>query len=471
MAFDAKIRLSSDTSRVDAGIAGVQRKIGGLSSRMGSAIGGLFAIGTITAGIKNMIDFASSTQDAADRLGITIERVQELKTAAMLAGKDLGVFENAFKNIEIAAQAAVDGNKTAMESFNKLGITSQDVKTKNKNDLLTMAVKNAAAMPDRANAQMYLGNLVGQKGGTAGSLIGMSNSIVNPASTGVTPVDDETIAALDEAGDKLDLFVERLRNEAMPVLITVATAVMDFFTKLGQGFNVVFGYVYGLLEKIGDSPIVKAALKISGGVVDATKAAWGGVTGKTSLKDAAKGYVGGLSQVGSGMMDIGDITGKNIVTQVKAIGDVIQGNKSIGEAIDGVFHDTVANVFGDDAVKLAEETAASAGQDALDADAKRQAALDAKRAARKAKRDALNGKVDRQGKIDGKGTAEKNVVDANMGGPSGVSYGNLIGVNAKYRLERLSEETNHYLELQLEQLQQINANIVANNTPYLAPTE
>ena len=434
MAFEAKIKLSSDTSRVDAGIASVQKKLAGLSGKMGGAIAGLFSVGLISAGVKNMMDFADGITESADRMQITTKRVQELQMAAKLAGKDLGMFEKAFVNIENAAQAALGGNSTAMNSFNKLGVTEKDLRTLNKDALLNKTLGGASGMGNKSDAQMLLQNLVGSKGNMAGTLLGNASNILDPSSMGVPIVDSDTINALADAADNLELFIQRLKNEAMPVIVDIGNGILDFLTKMKQGMDVVSGYIVGLFSDLSNSPALKAVAKLLSGDIK-----------------------GGLS-------DMGGMAINHVATQAQGAGEFLSGKKSFGDAFADTGSSMLANIFGKSAVKTAEETAASMAQDALDADAQRAAQLKAIKDARLAKENALTANVDRTGKKTG---SDKNPLDSNMGGPAGVSYGNLIGINANYRLESLSQQTNNFLEQILATLK-LNA---TTGTDYLPPTE
>jgi hypothetical protein len=421
MAFDAKIKLSSDTSRVDAGIAGVQRKISGLSSKMGGAIAGLFSIGLITAGIKNMMDFADNIQEASDRLGVTIQRVQELQLAAKLAGKDIGLFEKAFQNIENAAQAAVGGNSKAIESFKALGISQEQVKTMNKNDLLKLAVGNAAAMPDRSNAEMLLGNILGKK--SSGTLLGISESVTNPESMGGKLVDDDTINALADANDQLTLFIENLRNTAMPDLVRAGIMIMNVVQKFADGLKVLWSYIGTLINNIEKFSISRGIKEVAKHPMDALMM----LTGPGQMKMALEWMFGDKGKT--------DESEKYLLTRANSFAKAF---------------------FGDDVIQEAENNAAVMGQVATDQKAENDARLKQLKDSRVARQKSLAADVNRTGTVGG-GKADKGISLGEVsGGPSGVSIGNLIGVNANYRLERLNVEHNEKLDSIIELLKDKN---------------
>lgn len=410
MAFDAKIRLSSDTSRVDAGIASVQRKIAGLASGFGNAIAGFVSVSVITSAVKNMMDFADNIQDASDRLGVTIKRVQELQTAAKLAGKDLGLFEKTFQNIESAAHAATNGDKKVMAKFAALGLSPEQVKTSNKNDLLTALLTGAGGM-DRSSAEAALSGIVGKK--NAGTLLGMSESITNPDSMGVPPVDDNTINGLADMNDQLTIFIDRWRNEVMPYVLSVANFFLDLFRSIRQAIDVTVAYIYNLFSDFTNSPLFKAFEKIASG------------------------------NVYQGLRELGKIGQSNLIANSKVITDTVMFKQSLGSALGEAWNTTVSNTLGKTAMEAGRTALNESVMDVATENENADKTLEALRAARKKRQQEYASNTNR---TDNTPKAPGNLLlDGSVGGSNGATYGNLIGVNASYRLERLSMESNQYL--------------------------
>lgn len=409
MAFDAKIRLSSDTSKVDAGIAGVQRKIAGLSSKLGGTIGGLFAAGAIFAAVRNMMEYADSIQNASDRLGITVERVQELQLAAKIAGKELNVFELAFRNIDKAAQNALSGDSTAMKSFAALGVGAQQLKSSNRNDLLNATLGGAMSLNDRSNAAMYLGKVVGDK--VADSLIGMSGNILNPEGMGFTPVDEETISSLSRANAEWTVLMEEVKTVGMADLAHGLTGFINVLYRFKSAIAVVVAYVSELIAGL-ENFNAKRGLKA---VKENPKAALDLFTGAGQMQYFLEWIFG----------DKGD-TDENANSNLTGLGKIMEG------------------FLGKDTITNAENAAAAAGQVALDEEAARN-----KRIAALTKKTNRTGTPNRDKDISLGGVS---------GGPSGVGIGNLIGVNASYRLERLNVEHNKKLDTIIELLRKGNEN-------------
>lgn len=423
MAFDAKIRLSSDTSRVHAGIAGVQKRIGSMVAAGGAAIAGMFTVGAIVSAVKNMMEFADEVQSAAERLGVTIERTQELQLAAKLANQDISLIETSFKNIEKAAQDAIGGNKEVMDSFKKLGVTETDVKSKTQDELLKMVLTGASKMDDKSNARMNLSNIVGAKG--AGTLMGasMTESIVNPESMGIKPVDPATINALADLNDEMQVMMLRWKTDFMPILVKVGSGLMTIASNLKTVVTATFAYIIALLQGFMSNPIMTAFGKIfSGSIME-------------GFKDLTK---------------IGENIGEG-----KGIGASLLGEKQMQDAKDsflGIVDEDIATKMEDD---------------------KRRKALKDQRAQEEADKLAARNRTGTFPK--GKGGSDKNLGAELLGtlgtGGASAGMGGLIGVNAGLRLSLLSEATNTLLQKQLEIQQKIADNTKPKDKDSTPPTD
>jgi hypothetical protein len=452
VAFDAKIRLSSDTSRVDAGIAGLQRKLVGL----GTAVAGLFAVGTITAAIKNMVDFADAIQDGADVIGTTIEDYQTLKTAAELAGKGVDIFDKAFKNIRKSQQDAVNGNKDAIDTFKRLGISMDMVRHAQPLELLKAAFTRSAGM-DITNRRLTLGELVGDKN-VGGILASMPNVMTPP----ISPVSAEHINAIADAKDKLTIFTNRLRNEALPMLATLATQFIDMLNVISDNVEVMLVYIKGLFADFINSPIAKAYAKILNGDIG------GGI--KAAVTTTGKNFLETYMMFGR----TAEAMGKNVPAGFKNTFEVFSGRKTLLNGItdyvdialgsvgagfkslkDVTAKNIIENTFGEKAVETAGLSATLRARQLAEMRMKER---ETSAQLRKEREDAANALKSNVNILPTKKqkTIKEMFGGEISGGPSALTYGGLIGINAQYRLERMSLETNEWLSKMYDKLDSID---------------
>jgi hypothetical protein len=416
-----KVKVDADGS----GFHNVMTKVEGRVHKLGHQLGhglkdnlvAFFGAATVGVAIENMVHFAHEIEQASNRIGIATDKVQEFRTIARHAGKDLGFFETVFRNIEKSAALAIGGDSKKAGIFKKLGISDDELKHLNKADLLSKMMKGTAGM-DRTVAEQLLGGVAGPKNG--GGLMAVRNEIANPDSLNITKVSPEDIAALAEAKRNWDDMAESMRAKLIPALVSVAESILNFCTNLKQGFQVVFAYVEALLNNIKNFSFKGGVKGLIEGNESATvgslKQAWNFVTGKQGVKETFNNV---WDEFANG--------GKKVVT----------------------------GFFGEDAVKAAEDAAATMGQVTLDED-KANAEADAKRKADLAEEEkAKAGPVNREAAPAKAAKEGKELLDKTLKGSNEfLKIGGFMGVDATYRLERLSQETNGLLR-----------QIVKNTTP------
>ena len=104
-------------------MVGTAAKWGGaVYAGAGVALGGMLALVNKTAAAADEIDKLS------ERTGINREELQRWKYAAGQSGADIGKLEVGMKTLSDVMDRASNGNKTATGTFEKLGISLDDLK-------------------------------------------------------------------------------------------------------------------------------------------------------------------------------------------------------------------------------------------------------------------------------------------------------------------------------------------------------
>lgn len=128
---DAKYTVSLDdkaTAKMN-GIMGSMDKMGAKMTKTGAI---MLAAGTaVMAGMFKLADSYTKAGDEvakmAKRTGFTTESLSELRHAAKLSGTDISSLEKGVKRMSSSIEDAKDGLETYTRSFDKLGISVEDV--------------------------------------------------------------------------------------------------------------------------------------------------------------------------------------------------------------------------------------------------------------------------------------------------------------------------------------------------------
>lgn len=343
-----------DSTAAENSISKTGDKADGLGKKLGAGIataakfGAALVVGAGVAG-AGMLALVNKTANAADeidklseRTGINREELQRWKYAAGQSGADIGKLEVGMKKLSGVMDDAANGNEKAVEGFNKLGISMDDLKNKSQEQIFEETMAALADMEEGAERNA-LGN----------DLLGKSYTemlpLLNEGSDGMQALKDRAdelgIVMSEDAvkanvvyGDTMDdlklsfgaVFME-LSNNFLPVLqklIDWALANMPTFKE----------YMKTALDAVG------TALKSVGGyikdnVIPRMQALWDWIQPHLPMiKDA---FTTAFDQVVTILTDVGEYISTKVIAKLQELWDWISPHmpmikEAMKTAFDGV---------------------------------------------------------------------------------------------------------------------------------------
>lgn len=424
---EVKIKFRADGSQVEATMTRLNRGVGSLSHELNStlknAVVAAFSVEAIKETISSTIEWADGVKKASDRLGLTVTNVQALKYAAKESGVEFEKLEGSLSKMEIAAANALGGKKKQSDAFKALGITDDQLKHLNKQDLLSQVGKGLQGMT-QSQAIPNLAAIFG--GGNAGGIFAMRNKLANFDQFKKDKEDSgaiakpEDIEALAELKMKWEEVADSVKARLVPVLAFLLDKIYGFgrgVSQLVELIGTALGAFMGSIEKFDIVAGLKEfANQFINGIESLLKNAWAVIRGKKSIGEA-----------------LGD------VAETRANGDAEIIKKTFGK-------DVISNTAQIVQDKLAEQ-AQDDKKHAADEAAKKKAFLDSQN-----QMDKDPNRVAAPGSKAFKSPLDK---DLKGGNDSFLKIGNFFGMkDASYRLERLAQKQTDYL-----------AQIVKNTSP------
>ena len=237
---------------------GVAAKFGvGLAAGAAVAGAGLFTLATKSAETADVIDKLS------ERTGINREELQRWKYAADQSGADIGKLETGIKKLSDVMDGASTGNEKNVESFNKLGISLQDLQTKSQEDIFEEVMMSLADMEQGA-ARNALGN----------DLLGKSYTemlpLLNAGSGGMKDLKDranelglvmseEAVKAnvvfgdtMDDVKDSLGMVGIKIGTKLLPMFQSMLDWVLANLPTIQSVAGTVFDAVSNVVKKTAD---------------------------------------------------------------------------------------------------------------------------------------------------------------------------------------------------------------------------
>ena len=231
--------------QIKAGLAGAG---GSLVAGFGAPLGIAAAGAGIAALAHKTVEYGGKITDLSARLGVSTDALQEFDHAATMNGATLEDFTGALQKLAIARQEALEKGGEKMEAFRALGISVEQLKTARVEDLFKGIGRSVR---DAADVQTVLVDAVAVMGkGSGNVLAAMRNDL---EATGEEArrlgliIGTDTLAKLDELGDKTDTLGKRLMAGFAPAILFV----VEGFNKIADGFAVAAAYVTRAAELAG----------------------------------------------------------------------------------------------------------------------------------------------------------------------------------------------------------------------------
>jgi hypothetical protein len=222
MAGKVAATFTADGVGFEKVVASLEKRVHGLSHKVGhgltEAFVGLIGAASFGALFESFVRFSDEIEQASKRIGITTDRVQELKKAGRDIGRDLGAFETVFNNLDKGARYALKPGSKQAAAASQLGLTQGDLQNADRDTLMQKMLRGTEGMSD-AKSRGLLAEMVGNK--NAGWLLAGKEQILS--GEGAKASHDE-IAKLRAFKDSLEDLTDIIRVGLIPAF----TALIDW---------------------------------------------------------------------------------------------------------------------------------------------------------------------------------------------------------------------------------------------------
>ena len=220
-------KLGLDKTGFDAGMNSATNQVSKFGGTLKSQLAGAFSVAAITAFVKHVADYAERIGDVQDVLGTGAEAAQQWSLAAKLNGKDADFVSQKILNTASSLERARQGNEESIEAFRKMGVSLQDIRTKNPEEIFRMMAKSIAESGISADNTAAAVELFGR--GAAKMLLILRDF---ESLGGMNFMDQSQIDQLKEANDEIDKMSNRLTILGGKVLSGLSQGFAYFRNKI-----------------------------------------------------------------------------------------------------------------------------------------------------------------------------------------------------------------------------------------------
>ena len=244
-------RLGLDTADFRAGLSRARSEVGGFAS---AAVAGL-SIAGMGAAANEVINFASTLADSAAALGINVEALQELDYAFGQSGTSSQQVSKGLSKLTQSLDAARGGNASTITSFEKLGVTWEDLHTLSPDEILMKMADGFRDSKDPAAAFTAIIDTLGKSGEKMAAGFRSGAAGIKQLREEAAKLTQEQIDELDQAGDRLTKGGNKMKVWGGNALSSLSnpTGTGSLFDQISDGLESMTGSDFARSNDINTS--------------------------------------------------------------------------------------------------------------------------------------------------------------------------------------------------------------------------
>lgn len=219
--------VSKKLDSLKAPIKGVDKEVNLLGASLKS-LAAVFSIGAVTGFVKSIVSLGGELSDTASTLNLTAESVQELNYAFGQSGAKSEDVTAAIVKLNQSLEDARQGNAKTIETFEKLGITWEDIARDSPEEILMKMADGSANATDKVAALDAIVNLLGKSGKKLAAGLSEGADGIRKLREESTKLTNEEVKALDDFGDAWDRLINKIKVKG-------AQAIMGGLRQLVNG--------------------------------------------------------------------------------------------------------------------------------------------------------------------------------------------------------------------------------------------
>lgn len=206
------VNIVATTDKFIAGLNKAQTGLGRFVSKISAAQTAVIGLGVYGFGrmVTAAVNAGSELHDLSKKIGITSEALGALDYATKQLGGSTKALHNALHFMNKTIGDAIQGNKAAIESFERLGINVANLSTLAREQQFLVIVDALNKMPDAAQKAASGADVLGrgykELAGTIAAGTGEIVKFGDAAAASGALISSEQAAALDEAADAATAF-------------------------------------------------------------------------------------------------------------------------------------------------------------------------------------------------------------------------------------------------------------------------
>jgi hypothetical protein len=242
------IRLLLDSEGVKMGVEGATKAV----ERLGERMLELFAFEKLKEGFDKIVEKGRQIADVAKKWGASTDFVQSIGYAAKQGSVDMENLEKAFRNVQKAQVAAIEGGKEGQkvaDAFERVGISAEGLKKLKPDELFLRIAKGLGDLPAGARTTADALLLLGRTGDTLlPAFREHFEEVAKGAKEAGQVIEKDVVNSLSEVGKRLEALKNKWVVALAPGVAKLAEMVslsLEFVTTWAKAAGSAAGTIAG----------------------------------------------------------------------------------------------------------------------------------------------------------------------------------------------------------------------------------
>jgi hypothetical protein len=221
--------IETSSARASRGLLGLSER----TRALGGALAGIAAAGSLAALVDRSISAADATAKTADKIGVGVEALQELRYAAQLAGIEQRTLDMALQRFTRRTAEAAKGTGEARDALAQMGIALKDNsgRIRRTEDLLGDVAEAFRNIPDPAERvrlafKLFDSEGVAMVGMLADGADGLETMRARARDLGIV-LEDDLVRDAERARDELDTLGRVISANLTRAVLDLAPVIAD----------------------------------------------------------------------------------------------------------------------------------------------------------------------------------------------------------------------------------------------------
>lgn len=219
----------------------------------GGLLAGALAIGSFKSFIEEQINAADAVLKTSQKIGISVESLSRLNNAADLAGVSSNELSSAFVKLNKSISDASNGSKEQVEAFERIGISSKELKTLSPEEVFNRLSDSFAKSENGAAKTATAVALLGRSGADLIPLLNQGSEALQQYSTTFT---DDFAKSAEAFNDNITELRQNFSRLAVTIAGPLVSAINQAFgTPTGKDLDAAIEKTQKLVDDLKDSII------------------------------------------------------------------------------------------------------------------------------------------------------------------------------------------------------------------------